>query len=174
MTSDDTASASPPAPRKTEVIRTTDAEAIALARRLIAEAKHATLATLEPGTGHPSASLISLSSDVDGCPLTLVSRLSAHTVNLLADPRASLLVGEPGKGDPLAHPRMTVRVGARVLDRASPEGTRARARILAHQPKTQLYIDFPDFLLLRLEPEAASLNGGFGKAYELSRADLIA
>ncbi len=69
---------------------------------------------------------------------------------------------------------MTIRVTARILDRDAPEGQRARARILAHQPKAQLYIDFPDFLLIRLEPEAASLNGGFGKAYELTRADLLA
>ena len=43
-----------------------------------------------------------------GEPVFFISRLSAHFPNLEADPRCSLLIGEPGKGDPLAHPRMTL------------------------------------------------------------------
>ena len=38
----------------------------------------------------------------------LTSRLSTHTANLEADGRASILLAQTGKGDPLAHPRLTV------------------------------------------------------------------
>ena len=59
-------------------------------------------------TGAPLASRVGVATDIDGAPLILVSMLSAHTPAILADPRCSLLVGEPGKGDPLAHPRLTL------------------------------------------------------------------
>ena len=62
---------------------------------------------LEPD-GTPFASLVTIATDADGTPLMLLSRLSAHTRNLLADPRCSLLFSQGGKGDPLAHPRLTV------------------------------------------------------------------
>ncbi len=44
----------------------------------------------------------------DGSPVILISRLSTHTANLEADGRASVLLAATGKGDPLAHPRLTV------------------------------------------------------------------
>jgi heme iron utilization protein len=153
-------------------IRETDNEARKLGQRLLREARFATLATLDAQTGFPSASLVSLSTDTDGTPVILVSQLSAHTQNLITDNRASLLVGTPGKGDPLAHPRMTVMVEAMPIDRNSEESRRMRARYLVDQPKAQLYIDFVDFLFMRLEVKGASLNGGFGKAYRLQRSDL--
>ena len=102
-----------------------------------------------------------------------MSNLSAHTTALLADPRASLLTGEPGKGDPLAHPRLTLQCTAESVDRESDIHQRLRTRFLARHPKSQLYIDFPDFRFFRLRPERASLNGGFGRAYHLSSADFL-
>ena len=99
--------------------------------------------------------------------------LSAHTGAMLADPRCSLLVGEPGKGDPLAHPRMTLVCRAQRLERGSSEHARAERRYLNRNPKAKLYAGLGDFSIFRLEPERASLNGGFGKAYLLDRADLI-
>ncbi|TIX34331.1 MAG: HugZ family protein, partial [Mesorhizobium sp.] len=96
------------ADRKKDVIRETDAEAIRLAKTLIRSARFGALAVIEPGTGSPLASRVGVATDLDGAPLILVSMLSAHTGAILADPRCSLLVGEPGKGDPLAHPRLTL------------------------------------------------------------------
>ncbi|TGP80657.1 DUF2470 domain-containing protein, partial [bacterium M00.F.Ca.ET.221.01.1.1] len=46
-------------------------------------------------------------------------------------------------------------------------------RYLNRNPKARLYAGLGDFSIFRLEPERASLNGGFGKAYLLDRADLI-
>lgn len=161
------------APTRIEPIRATDDDARALARDLLHTARFATLATHEAGTGFPFASLVSLATDLDGTPVILISRLSGHTGNLMADPRASLLIARTGKGDPLAHPRITLMVTARVIDRDSPEGARVRLRFLAQQPKAALYVDFPDFSFVALEVVRASLNGGFARAYSLVREDII-
>jgi putative heme iron utilization protein len=102
---------------------------------------------------------VSVASDHDGSPLLLMSRLASHTVNLEADPRASLLLAETGKGDPLARPRLTV-IGR--VERA--QGPRIRARFLARHPKAALYADFPDFSFFRLTMQGGHLNGGFARA----------
>jgi putative heme iron utilization protein len=155
------------------VIRETDAEAVRLARSLLRSARVGSLAVLEPGTGAPLASRVGVASDADGGPLILVSLLAAHTRAIMADPRCSLLVGEPGKGDPLAHPRLSLACRAMRLEPASPAHSRGSRRYLNRNPKAKLYAGLGDFSLFRLEPERASLNGGFGRAYALGRDDLL-
>lgn len=159
--------------RKKDVIRETDAEAIRLAKTLLRGARFGALAVLEPQTGSPLASRVGVATDIDGAPLILVSMLSAHTPAMLADPRCSLLLGEPGKGDPLAHPRLTLICQASRLERGSQAHARAERRYLNRNPKASLYAGLGDFSIFRLEPHRASLNGGFGKAYLLDRSDLI-
>ncbi|WP_064695943.1 HugZ family pyridoxamine 5'-phosphate oxidase [Rhizobium aegyptiacum] len=154
-------------------IRETDDEARKLARVLLRSARHAALAVLDPETGFPFASRVLLATDIDGAPVILVSKLSAHTKALVRDPRASLLTGEPGKGDPLAYGRLTTQCTAETIERGHRFHTRIRTRFLDRHPKANLYIDFPDFLFFRLNPEQASLNGGFGRAYHLGGRDLI-
>lgn len=158
---------------KKDVIRATDAGAIRLARTLLRSARFGALAVIDPETGAPLASRVGVATDMDGTPLILVSMLSAHTGAILADPRCSLLLGEPGKGDPLAHPRITLVCRAAQLERCSPEHARAERRYLNRNPRAKLYAGLGDFSIFRLEPERASLNGGFGKAYLLDRAELL-
>ncbi len=158
---------------KKDVLRPTDADAIRLAKTLIRTGISGSLATLDPETGRPIATRVGLSTDIDGVPVILVSRLSAHTPALHADPRSSLLIGSIGKGDPLAHARITIATDARAIPRDSADHMRIEARYLTHQRKARLYAALPDFQYFRLEPQSASLNGGFGRAYALSRADLI-
>jgi len=160
-----------PAPRK-DPIRPTDDEARALGRQLLRGARSGALATLGRD-GHPSSSLVSLATDSDGTPLILVSALSSHTGHLEADPRCSLLLAPGGKGDPLAHARITLKLRARRIAREGADSERVRRRFLARQPKAALYVDFGDFAFFALELEGASLNGGFGKAYELVPSDLL-
>jgi putative heme iron utilization protein len=159
--------------RPRNVVRETDAEAIRLAKTLLRSARHGALAVLEPATGTPLASRVATATDMDGSPLILISGLSAHTSALTSDPRCSLLVGEPGKGDPLAHPRITIVCTATRLERGTPDAQRARRRFLNRHPKAKLYVDLGDFAFFRLAMERASLNGGFGKAFLLDRADLV-
>jgi putative heme iron utilization protein len=149
-------------------IRPTDDEARALARALLAGARFGALAVIDPASGAPMVSRVAVGAQ-DGWPLILVSTLSAHTRALAANPACSLLVGEPGpRGDPLTHPRLTLQARAATADKAA-----LRADWLAQHPKTTLYYDFSDFRLLRLEPSAAFLNGGFGRAFHLTATDLI-
>jgi putative heme iron utilization protein len=141
------------------------------ARHLLQEARFGTLATLQEN-GYPFASLVTFALDGGQTPFLLVSRLSDHTKHLLVDPRCSLLAGEPGRGDPLAHPRITLQCSASIIDATSDETLRLRDLFLARHPKAALYIDFPDFLYIRLTVIEASLNGGFGKAFRLDSDDL--
>lgn len=142
-------------------------DGVALAKRLLRSVRAGSLATLEPATGAPFASLVTVATDPGGSPLILVSRLSAHTRNMDADPRASILLATSGKGDPLAHPRLTVSGRLEIAD-----GEAVRRRFLARHPKADLYVDFPDFTFRRLVVEVGHLNGGFAKAARLTGAEL--
>lgn len=161
------------APPPAGPLRPTDAEARALARALIESARHGALATVHPDSGLPHVTRIAVGTDPEGTPLTLVSSLSLHTRALRAEPRACLLLGEPApRGDPLTHPRLSLDVTARfVHDR--DEHARLRGHWLDAHPKAKLYVDFADFAFARLQPRGAALNGGFGKAYVLTAADLL-
>jgi len=155
-----------------DVIQPMDEAVRAEAKALLREARSAALATLGPD-GHPSASLVGIATDIQGTPVILISGLAAHTGNLAADPRASLLISPGGKGDPLAHARITLKVRARKIERESEEGARIRRRYLARQPKSALYADFPDFSFFALDIEGASLNGGFARAFAPTPTDLL-
>lgn len=155
------------------VIRPTDDQARRLAKNLIRTARFGALAVMEAGTGHPLASRVAVATDLDGTPVILTSTLSGHTAAILETPACSLLVGEPGKGDPLAHPRVSLFCRARRIDRGGDDHERLRRRYLLRHPKAELYVDFGDFAFFRLELERASLNGGFGKAFELQSDELL-
>ena len=68
------------------------------------------------------------------------------------------------------HPSVPV---PRWVVRDTPEHIRIRARFLDRHPKAALYADFPDFRFFRITPQSASLNGGFGRAYNLPGLDLL-
>lgn len=159
-------------PARKDLLNPVDAGAIALAARLLGQARHASLAVLQPQTGWPQASRVALGRDGNGTPVILISQLSTHFAALQHDARCCLLAGEPGSGDPLAYPRISLDCRAQRV----PETQRAALRepFVARQPKAALYVDFADFAFWRLEPVAASLNGGFGKAFALTAADLQA
>jgi hypothetical protein len=131
------------------------------------------LATIDRNTGHPFASLVNVATDVDGSPLILVSRLSTHTANLEVDGRASLLLAAAGKGDPLAHPRLTLLGSFVQIARDDPRQPRIRRRFLARHPKSELYAGFGDFSFWRLQTVSAHLNGGFARAADLKAADVL-
>lgn len=156
-----------------DTLRPTDVEAVRLARTLLRSSRYGSLGVLDPKSGAPQVSRVSVATDIDGAPLILVSNLSGHTAGLIADPRCSLLLGEPGKGDPLAHPRITISCQATRLERGTPAQQKAEWRFLSRHPKAKLYAGFPDFNWFKLDPQGASLNGGFGKAYALERTDLL-
>lgn len=149
-------------------INPTDEAARSLGRRLLGAARHGALAVTDPDGGPPLVSRVAVAA-ADGAPLILISDLSLHAGALRADPGCSILLGEPAeKGDPLAHPRMTVVARAEPLDK-----TAWRDHWLARHPGAKLYYDFADFRMVRLVPAAVHLNGGFGRAYRLAPQDLL-
>lgn len=157
------------------ILETTQ-EAINLAKTLLREARFGAIATIEAETGMPMVTRTNVAVTMEGEPVFLMSDLSAHTKAIKADPRTSLLVGEPGKGDALAHPRLTL-IGQTKQHLLQTEADKERAAFLRHRyinrhPKADLYNQLPDFFIYQLTIERALLNGGFGKAYELNGKDL--
>ncbi len=161
----------PPLPK--DPVQPADSAARGLAHSLIAAARFGALGVIDPETGFPAVTRIALGSGPEGGLFTLVSHLSAHSRALAADPRVSLLLGEPAaKGDPLAHPRLSLQARAHPLDPDSPQDTPLRAHWLAGHPKSKLYIALPGFFFVRFELLAGALNGGFARAFRLDAADL--
>ena len=108
----------------------------ALAKTLLRATRAGTLATLDRTTGHPFASLVNVATDVDGAPVILTSRRATHPANLAADGRGSILLAASGKGDPLAHPRLTVLGAFARIEKEGAEEGRVRRRFLARHPKS--------------------------------------
>ncbi len=146
---------------------------LAEAKSLLRATRVGTLATLDRNTGHPFASLVNVATDVDGSPLILVSGLATHTANLEVDGRASVLLAEHGKGDALAHPRLTVLGSFAQVAHESADDARVRRRFLARHPKSALYAGFGDFAFWRMDVASAHLNGGFARAADLTAAEVL-
>jgi heme iron utilization protein len=60
------------------------------------------------------------------------------------------------------------------IDRAAPTHGEIAQSYLTKQPKAQLYLGLGDFNFCLMHVEKAYLNGGFGKAFVLTAADLAA
>jgi hypothetical protein len=154
-----------------------DFQPIDVAKTLLRATRAGTLATLDRNSGYPFASLVNVATDADGAPLILVSKLATHTANLEADGRASLLLAETGKGtgkgDALAHPRLTVLGTFAPVGHDGATERGIRRRFLAHHPKSELYAGFADFAFWRMTVVSAHLNGGFARAADLTAADVL-
>ena len=147
---------------------TADFDPKVTAKKLIREARSGALATLMAGSGDPYCSLVNVATAADGTPLLLISRLAVHTKNVLADPRASLMLDERKEGDPLQ--------GARVMLMGAvtkTESADARRRYLAYQPEAEMFADFADFAFYELKLKGAHLVAGFGRIVDLTPADVL-
>lgn len=147
----------------------TSFEPVAMARRVMRTARTAALATLDPESGYPLTTLVNVASDADGSPLMLLSQLALHTRNIASDARVSLLLAQLGKGDPMAASER-LSVAGRALPCDDPD---AKRRFLARHPKAKLYADFPDFALYRLEIVSLHPNGGFARAAQVTRDEVL-
>jgi hypothetical protein len=152
------------------------AEDRAALRALVGELRQAALGTVDWGAPFVSMVLYGLESRARAMPAPLihVSKLSAHTRHLQADPRASLLIMRPdvGEGDAQALARVTLQCVAEAIPRNDAGYATAREAYLAHLPTQAYLFDFPDFTLFRLAPREARYVGGFGKAFTLDTRTL--
>lgn len=160
--------------RPRDPVADADAATRAEAQALIRDARFGTLAFIHPDDGLPFVSRIALAPDGQGGLLACLSAIALHSRALASAPDCALLVGEPGiKGDALTHPRLSLRVRAAWLDPADGSDAARRSAWRAHHPKAAVYLDLPDFRFVRLTPQFALLNGGFGRAARLGAADLV-
>jgi putative heme iron utilization protein len=142
------------------------------ARTLVEQLGTGTLCTTSRDpAGYPYGSLVTFGLD-DGSPVFLISALAEHTQNLHGDPRCSLLVAEPGDGDPLARGRVTLIGSAEKLDRGVDET--ARHAFLERHPDSAYYADFKDFAFWRMPVAAVRYIGGYGRMSWVDRADWTA
>jgi hypothetical protein len=118
--------------------------------------------------GFPFASALAFALDDRQRPLILISRLSEHTQNLEADPRASLLVHRRTPTGDLA--RATLVGPVTPID-AEPLLV---ARYLRYQPAAEMFLQLGDFRFFRLEPQQARIIGGFAQASWLAGERLTA
>ena len=159
--------------KKIDPIRETDAEALELAATLLRQTKYGALGVSEGGTGVPLVSRIAACWHQETGLFFSASDLSIHSRCLLQNPVCSLMLGEPGKGDGLAHPRMTLIGTANRLPNDNVSRAGLRTAFLKTHPKAELYVDFADFGFYPMKTERALLNGGFGKAYHLTLEDMV-
>ena len=131
------------------------------ARTLVYLGRMGTLSTLSvKHPGHPFGSLMPYALDGIGRPLFLISTMAMHTQNLQADPRASLLVTQPGwSGDPQAAGRVTLM--GETVRLADTDASQARRSYLARHPNAAYWVDFEDFGFYRLEVGGVYFVGGF-------------
>lgn len=151
------------------------------ARTLVHRARSGTLSTLSRRhPGHPFGSVMPYALDGRGAPLLLISTMAMHTQNLEADPRASLLVTQPGwTEDPLAGGRVTLM--GRAARVPESDGRAAREAYLARHPRAAAWVDFEDFGFWQLEIAHVYFVGGFAamdwvtsEGYAAARPDPLA
>lgn len=110
--------------------------------------------------GHPYGSFVTYAL-WENNPIFLISALAEHTQNLHGDARASLLVSEPGEGDPLARGRVTL-VGScsQLKDDVLAQ---AKAAYLEVHPRAKYFADYTDFSVWRLQVDRIRYIGGYGR-----------
>jgi putative heme iron utilization protein len=111
--------------------------------------------------GYPFGSVVPYCIGPEGYPVILVSKLAQHTQNVLADPRASLMIMERGQGNIQAQARITLM--CHVLAVAEPAINDLAARYYAFFPEAEGYHTQLDFGFFRVDVKRVRYIGGFGK-----------
>jgi putative heme iron utilization protein len=138
-------------------------------RELVASRKVAALGTLHGGA--PYVSMVPFAILENGSAFLIhVSELSAHTQDMLTDPRVSLLItaSESGEALPQELARVTVLGQARQIDEEAAEHAPAKARYLTRFPDSEPMFGFADFSLFAIRPEEIRWIGGFAGAQSLT------
>ena len=129
-------------------------------RTLLVSERLGTLATQSARhPGFPFASVMPYALTEEAAPLFLISGMAIHTQNLIADPRASLLVMQSGAdADPLGSARATLMGNVRRIESSDA----LRNAYLARHPSAKYWIDFSDFSFFQLDVTDVYFVGGFG------------
>lgn len=135
-------------------------------RALVLGRAVAALGTLHAGEPFISMVLYALHGP-DHHFLIHVSALAAHTRDMLAHPRVSLLIAAAEGGDiaPQALPRLSVQGDARPMARESDAYTVAKAAYLVRFDDAAQMFELSDFSLFLIQPLSLRFVAGFGKAF---------
>lgn len=120
--------------------------------------------------GFPLTSVVPYCLDAQGCPLLLISRLAAHTRNLAANRRLSLLVRDAGD-DAQAVARLSL-IGEGEPVPAS-ELPAAAERYYRFFPQTRDFHQTLDFEFWRVRPLRSHFIAGFARVHWLQGADWL-
>lgn len=143
-----------------------DAELTQTLRALVLGRSVAALGTLH--SGEPFVSMVPYAlHGADHHFLIHVSALAAHTRDMLAHPRVSLLItaAEGGETAPQALPRLSVQGDALPLARDSGDYAAARSAYLARFADAAQMFELADFSLFLIRPVSLRFVAGFGKAF---------
>jgi putative heme iron utilization protein len=143
--------------------------------RLLRARTTAALGTLHAGA--PYVSMVPYAIAAEGF-LVHVSTLAAHTKDMLADARVSLLVAsaEGGEGEaksPLGLERVSVQATAEQLAADAARLPEFRTAYLARFPDAGQMFGFADFSMFLIRPVSARFVAGFGQAHSLSAEALL-
>lgn len=136
-------------------------------RSLVLGQRIAALGTLHEG--EPHVSMVPFALLPDARFVIHVSALAAHTRDMLAERRVSLLIaGQPGPDTPpQAVPRVTIQGDALRLEEEDRRDA-ARRAYLARFPESEPMFGFGDFSLFEIVPRSARFVGGFAQAKTLT------
>jgi hypothetical protein len=95
-----------------------------------------------------------------------VSQLSAHTKDMLSNPRVSLLVVAPQRAEIPAQAlaRITIQGDAMQYNDSVPGHAEAKLTYLSRFPQSSDMFNFSDFSLFAILPRSIRLVGGFAQA----------
>jgi putative heme iron utilization protein len=142
-------------------------EELANVAALIRGQRQAALATLRDGA--PFVSMVACAPEPDfGGLLLHLSRLAAHTGQLLANPASSLLICEADDGRDDVQTRARITLVGTAAPLAEAERAAGRELYLARLPAAAQLFELPDFMLFRFVPSEARYIGGFARAFSLT------
>jgi heme oxygenase (biliverdin-IX-beta and delta-forming) len=138
-------------------------------RELIEAQRIASLGTLHDG--EPYVSMVPFAVLADGPEFVVhVSALAAHTKDMLAESRVSLLVIAPD--DPAIAPqataRLTIQGDAARLDESEARYAAAKRAYMDRFPQSAQTFALPDFSIFLIRPRALRFVGGFAQAKSLT------
>jgi putative heme iron utilization protein len=157
------------------MLPTMNEDARDILRHVVLHGRIASLGTLH--RGEPSVSMVPYAVLPDGTGLVIhVSRLSAHTADMQASARVSIMVvaQESPEVPAQALPRVSIQGDARQIAENTPEHTFARLAYLSRFPESAPIFNIPDFSLFAIVPASVRVIGGFGRAHTVSADDFRA
>jgi putative heme iron utilization protein len=142
-----------------------DADLAKRLRALVEQQEVGSLGTLHDGAPFVSMVPFALLPGGSGF-LVHVSALAAHTRDMLADTRVSLMIMAARSADVPAQAlaRVTVQGDAMPIPQDAPVHALARAAYLARFPESAQTFELDDFALFAIRPRSLRYVGGFAQA----------